>query len=158
MDVQVYTQCTYQKCSFEILVENMGRVNYGTHIFDKKGLLDGMRLGPQYHFGWEMLSLPMEDLSGIQWSDNADGPRFLRGTLNISETPKDTFLKLDGFSKGFVLVNGFNIGRYYVPAGPQKTLYIPAPLLRQGENEIIVFESDSFHSPIVEFVDAPDLG
>ena len=142
----------------EILVENMGRVNYGTHIFDKKGLLDGVRLGPQFHFGWEMLPLPMEDLSNLQWTNEADGPRFLRGNLQIGETPKDTFLKLDGFTKGFVLVNGFNIGRYYNPPGPQKTLYIPAPLLRQGENEIIVFESDSFHSPTVEFVDVPDLG
>ena len=68
------------------------------------------------------------------------------------------FLKLDSFTKGFVLVNGFNVGRYYTPAGPQKTLYIPAPLLKQGENEIIVFESDSFHSPTVEFVDTPELG
>ena len=129
-----------------------------TFLKKRKGLLDGVRLGPQYHFGWEMLRLPMEDLSGLRWSAEADGPRFLRGNLQIGETPKDTFLKLDGFTKGFVLVNGFNIGRYYNPPGPQKTLYIPAPLLRQGENEIIVFESDSFHSPIVEAVDAPDLG
>lgn len=157
-DKMPLTLAAGETAKLEILVENMGRVNYGTHIFDKKGLLDGVRLGPQYHFGWEMLRLPMEDLSTLCWSDSADGPRFLRGTLNISEAPKDTFLKLDGFTKGFVLVNGFNIGRYYIPAGPQKTLYIPAPLLRQGENEIIVFESDSFHSPIVEFVDAPDLG
>ena len=136
----------------------MGRVNYGSKLLDKKGLLDGVRLGPQFHFGWEMLPLPMEDLSNLQWTDEADGPRFLRGWLSIDETPKDTFLKLDNFTKGFVLVNGFNIGRFYTPAGPQKTLYIPAPLLKQGENEIIVFESDSFHSPTVEFVDTPELG
>ena len=142
----------------EILVENMGRVNYGNKLLDKKGLLDGVRLGPQFHFGWEMLCLPMEDLSALQWTDKADGPRFLRGTLHISETPRDTFLKLDGFTKGFVLINGFNIGRYYNPAGPQKTLYVPAPLLRQGGNEVIVFESDDFHSPVVEFVDRPELG
>ena len=55
-------------------------------------------------------------------------------------------------------INGFNIGRFYTPAGPQKTLYVPAPLLRQGENEIIVFESDDLHSPVVEFVDTPELG
>ena len=100
----------------------------------------------------------MEDLSALRWSDTADGPRFLRGTLTISETPKDTFLRLDDFTKGFVLINGFNLGRYYTPAGPQKTLYVPAPLLKQGGNEIIVFESDGFHSPVVEFVDVPDLG
>ena len=142
----------------EILVENMGRVNYGSKLLDKKGLLDGVRLGPQFHFGWEMLPLTMDDLSALQWSGTADGPRFLRGTLTISETPRDTFLRLDDFTKGFVLINGFNIGRFYTPAGPQKTLYVPAPLLKQGENEIIVFESDDFHSPVVEFVDQPDLG
>ena len=142
----------------ELLVENMGRINYGTDLLDRKGLLDGVRLGQQYHFGWEMLPLPMEDLSALRWSNTADGPRFLRGTLTISETPKDTFLRLDSFTKGFVLINGFNIGRFYTPAGPQKTLYVPAPLLKQGDNEIIVFESDGFHSAAVEFVDKPDLG
>ncbi len=142
----------------EILVENMGRVNYGTKLFDKKGLLDGVRLGQQFHFGWEMLCLPMEDLSTLAWSADAEGPRFLRGTLNIPEAPKDTFLKLPGFTKGFVRINGFNIGRYYNPAGPQRTLYVPAPLLRSGENEILVFESDGFHSAAVVFVDKPELG
>ena len=58
----------------------------------------------------------------------------------------------------FVLINAINIGRYYNPAGPQQTLYIPAPLLHEGENEIIVFESDGFNEPVVEFVDAPELG
>ena len=54
-------------------------------------------------------------------------------------------------------VNGFNIGRYFNPAGPQKTLYVPAPLLREGENEIVVFESDGYEKPVVELVDQSDL-
>ena len=157
-DPMVLTVAAGETAKLEILVENMGRVNYGSKLLDKKGLLDGVRLGPQFHFGWEMLCLPMDDLSPLRWSDAAEGPRFLRGTLTISETPKDTFLRLDNFTKGFVLINGFNLGRYYTPAGPQKTLYVPAPLLKQGGNEIIVFESDDFHSPVVEFVDVPDLG
>ena len=157
-DPMVLTVAAGETAKLVILVENMGRVNYGNKLLDKKGLLDGVRLGPQFHFGWEMLCLPMDDLSPLRWSDAAEGPRFLRGTLTISETPKDTFLRLDDFTRGFVLINGFNLGRYYTPAGPQKTLYVPAPLLKQGENEIIVFESDDFHSPVVEFVDVPDLG
>jgi len=147
-----------EEAKLEILVENMGRINYGTELLDKKGLLDGVRLSGQFHFGWEMLCLPMEDLSGLQWSASAAGPRFLRGRLTISEPPRDTFLRLDGFTKGFVLINGFNIGRYYNPAGPQRTLYVPAPLLKKGGNEIIVFESDGFDQPVVEFVDQPELG
>ena len=157
-DPMPLTLAAGQTARLEILVENMGRVNYGSKLLDKKGLLDGVRLDMQYHFGWEMYCLPMEDLSGLQWSDTASGPRFLKGTLTIDEAPKDTFLRLDHFTRGFVLINGFNIGRFYTPAGPQKTLYVPAPLLRQGENEIIVFESDDLHSPLVEFVDTPELG
>jgi beta-galactosidase len=57
-----------------------------------------------------------------------------------------------------VTVNGFNIGRFYNSAGPQKTLYIPAPLLRKGANEIIVFESDRCDAPTVTFVDVPEIG
>lgn len=157
-DPMVLTVAAGQTARLEILVENMGRVNYGSKLLDKKGLLDGVRLGPQFHFGWEMLCLPMDDISPLRWSDAAEGPRFLRGTLTIGETPKDTFLRLDDFTKGFVLINGFNLGRYYTPAGPQKTLYVPAPLLKQGGNEIVVFESDEFHRPVVEFVDKPELG
>ena len=81
-----------------------------------------------------------------------------QGMLKIVDKPADTFIRLDGFEKGFVMVNGCNIGRYYNSAGPQKTLYIPAPLLREGENEIIVFESDCCRAPMVTFVDAPILG
>jgi beta-galactosidase len=82
----------------------------------------------------------------------------MKGSLEISGAPADTFLRLDGFTKGFVTVNGFNIGRYFNSAGPQRTLYIPAPLLRQGSNEIIVFETDGFEKPVLTFTDVPDLG
>lgn len=60
--------------------------------------------------------------------------------------------------EGYCLVNGFNIGRYFNSAGPQKTLYIPAPLLKTGDNEIIVFETDNCADPVVEFVDSAELG
>ena len=83
---------------------------------------------------------------------------FVNSTFAIEGNPRDTFLKLDGFTKGFVIINGHNIGRYFNPAGPQKTLYVPAPFLHEGENEITVFESDKMTSPYVEFVDTPELG
>jgi beta-galactosidase len=61
----------------------------------------------------------MTDLSGLRYTQNAktelDGPIFLRGKLNVEGAPKDTFLKLDGFTKGFVVINGRNIGRYFNP-------------------------------------------
>ena len=67
-------------------------------------------------------------------------------------------MKLSDFTKGFVTINGFNLGRYW-EIGPQQTLYVPASVLRDGENEIIVFESDGLKGePVVEFVDKPILG
>ena len=67
-------------------------------------------------------------------------------------------MRLDGFTKGVVFVNGFNIGRYFNPAGPQKTLYVPAPMLKNGDNEIVVFETDHSDRSSVTFLDEPDLG
>ena len=145
----------------EILVENLGRVNYGSKLLDCKGLLDGVRLGSQFHFGWDMYCLTMENMSGLAWqpAEAWNGlPQFLRGSLHIEGTPRDTFLRLPEFSKGFCMVNGFHIGRYWNTAGPQKTLYVPAPLLKQGDNEIIVFETDGFGEPVICFEEAPDLG
>ena len=145
--------------TLEILVENMGRVNYGIHLLDKKGILGGVRLGQRYHFGWEMYPLTMDDLSGLVWGEQSgfEKPTFLRGNLHLDEQPKDTYIRLDGFTKGFATVNGFNIGRYFNPAGPQKTLYVPAPLLKQGDNEIVVFESDGYTDSAISFVDVPQL-
>ena len=150
-----------QTVKLDILVENMGRVNYGPRLFDRKGILDGIRFGNRYHFGWQHTCLPMDDLSCLAWQPVIawEGtPQFLKGHLEITDTPADTFLRLDGFTKGFVTVNGFHIGRYYNSAGPQKTLYVPAPLLKTGRNEIIVFETDGFEEPCITFLDAPDLG
>ncbi len=145
----------------DILVENMGRVNYGPKLFDQKGIIGGIRLGQRFHFGWDHYPMTMDELGGLSWRTAPIPPAlpaFFRGTLTIEGTPADTFVRLDGFTKGFVKINGFNIGRYYNPAGPQKTLYIPAPLLRQGDNEILVFETDECSSPTVTFTDTPDLG
>ncbi len=144
----------------DILVENMGRVNYGPKLRDRKGI-HGVRYGFQHHFGWQMYPLEMKDLSGLKFSPaekSGNKPVFLKGTLKINGTPCDTFLRLDGFTKGFVTVNGHNLGRYFNPAGPQKTLYVPAPFLKEGDNQVIVFESDSYTDNTIEFFDTPDLG
>lgn len=146
----------------DILCENMGRVNYGPHLCDRKGI-HGVRLDGQYHFGWEMYPLPMTDLSRLSYrplpADTSPAcPAFLRGKWQIAEEPRDTFLLLDGFQKGFVMVNGHNLGRYFNAAGPQKTLYVPAPFLIRGENEIVVFESDGTDRLTVTFLDRPILG
>lgn len=144
--------------TLDVLVENMGRVNYGPKMWDHKGTND-IRIGNQRHFGWDIYPLKMKDLSNLVYEDTAkfSTPVFLKGELKIEGAPNDTFLRLDGFKKGFVAINGFNLGRYY-EIGPTKTLYVPAPILKSGKNEIVVFETDGYDTPVIEFVDTPDLG
>lgn len=144
----------------DILVENMGRVNYGRKLRDEKGLTGGVRLGQRYHFGWSMTPMPLDDLAGLRyapWETGVDAPTFLRGRFPVTD-PADTFLRLDGFTKGVAFINGFNLGRYWNPAGPQKTLYLPAPLLRAGENELVIFELEHSEGNRVLLTDTPDLG
>lgn len=49
-------------------------------------------------------------------------------------------MAMPGWAKGVAFVNGFNLGWYWPQAGPQMTLYIPGPMLRDGENELILLE------------------
>lgn len=151
-----------ESVKMDILLENMGRINYGPEMSDRKGMA-GIRFGQQNHYGWDMYRLEMtpDQLAEIEYVPNDGGvdvSSFMRGSLCIDGEPKDTFIRLDGFHHGFVVVNGFNLGRYYNDAGPQKTLFCPAPMLKSGENEIIVFEMDSCDRNEIEFTDVPDLG
>lgn len=157
-----------ESATFDILCENMGRVNYGPHLLDRKGIrdvrfYDQWQCGP-FHFGWTMYPLEMNNLENLTFRPIEEGtipsktPTFFRATLSIEEEPADTFLRLDGFHKGFACVNGHNLGRYFNDATPQKTLYLPAPFLKKGENEIIVFESDGTETGFISFLDTPDLG
>ena len=152
-----------ESVKMDILVENMGRINYGPEMRDRKGMV-GIRFGQQNHYGWDMYPLTMEpeQLGKIPFraksGEGIEKSSFLRGTLVIEGEPRDTFIRLDGFHHGFVAVNGFNLGRYYNDAGPQKTLYCPAPMLREGGNEIIVFEMDTCDRNEIEFTDTPELG
>ena len=141
-----------------ILVENMGRVNFGPKMMRKKGIAGRLLLGNKIHFAWKVYPLEMNDLGKLDYSKNVSGKSvFYRGSFELDETA-DTFLRLDHFTKGFVILNGFNLGRYW-EIGPQKTLYVPASLLKKGKNEIIVFDSDGIKStPEIEFTDKPDLG
>lgn len=146
----------------DILLENMGRVNYGVHLCDRKGI-SKLRIERQFQYGFDMIPMEMtaKDLAKIRYGavHPSDGrPCFLRGVLRVDGEPADSFVRLDGFHHGFVAVNGFNLGRYDNDAGPQKTLYCPASVLRRGENEVVVFETDGFDKPFVTFTDTPDLG
>ena len=149
-----------EEATLDILVENMGRINYGPMLRDRKGL-SGVRFERQYHFGWDMYPLHMDNLDRLKYRPVSTlkdaSPVFLRGEFELVGKPKDTFLRLDGFRKGFVTVNGINIGRFWNDEGPQKTLYLPAPFLKSGKNEIVVFESDGTSSLTVKLCDTPEL-
>lgn len=141
-----------------ILVENMGRANFGPKMMRKKGIAGRCLLGEnKIHFNWTVYTLPMDNLDKVVYGGKIEEPtRFYKGKFYIDE-PCDTFLLTDNFKKGFVTLNGFNLGRYW-EIGPQKTLYVPASLLKSGENEIVIFESDGIKGDAqVEFVDTPIL-
>jgi beta-galactosidase len=95
-------------------------------------------------------------VSAAEEAPSGGEPAFYRGTFDISERA-DTFLRLDGWTKGCVFLNGFHLGRYW-NRGPQRTLYIPAPLLRNGVNELIVFELHGTDRLSVTLTDRADLG
>ncbi len=142
-----------------VLCENMGRTNFGPKMMRKKGIAGRCLIDDRIHFHWDVYPLPMDNLDRLVF-DNRDfneKSAFYKGSFLIDEC-KDTFLKLDNFTKGFVVINGFNLGRYW-EIGPQKTLYVPAGILKTGKNEIVIFESDGIKGePEVEFCDKPVLG
>jgi beta-galactosidase len=147
-----------KKNILEIFVENMGRVNYGKHLKDKKGIIDNLWIGNQYWFHWDVYSLnPDEEAVSFIEGNDERFPRFYKGELSI-EAPADTFIDLEGWMKGNVWVNGFNLGRYWVTEGPQKRLYLPGPLLKKGKNEILLIELEGTDAHSINLVDEPNLG
>src|SRR5699024_11182748 len=129
----------------DILVENMGRVNYGHKLLagtQHKGIRTGVMSDLHFMLDWEQFSIDFsEPLSidyGKEWIENT--PSFYRYTFDIEEA-EDTFINMENFGKGIVLINGFNIGRFW-EVGPTLSLYVSKNLLKTGENEIIVFETE----------------
>ncbi|PKN98886.1 MAG: beta-galactosidase [Chloroflexi bacterium HGW-Chloroflexi-4] len=125
----------------DILVENMGRVNFGPELMDRKGILGGVILNGHYVFDWEVFCLPLDDLSALEFANTENvmnEPAFYRAAFMVDQ-PLDTFLKLPGWEKGVAWVNGFNLGRYW-KVGPQQALYVPATVLKPGKNELTLFE------------------
>lgn len=126
----------------EIFTEGMGRINFAHSMIDRKGITDRVILNGMTLMNWEVRGYPMSD--GYVESLEATAVEmtrpgvFFRGTLKLDERA-DTFIDMTNFVKGFVWVNGHNLGRYW-EIGPQTRLYCPASWLRDGENEIIVFD------------------
>uniref|UniRef100_A0A5B7BUK6 Beta-galactosidase n=1 Tax=Davidia involucrata TaxID=16924 RepID=A0A5B7BUK6_DAVIN len=179
----------YKKCdsniSLFVLVENMGRVNYGPYMFDRKGILSSVYLDGKLLHRWKMLSIPFHNLNEVQkinpviWvayseftkisatkkskdkSENSSKePAFYAGRFVVDNTKqiKDTFISFHGWGKGIAFVNEINIGRFWPSFGPQCNLYVPAPVLQHGENVVVILELDSPSSElVVSSIDQPDF-
>ena len=143
-----------------ILVENMGRVNYGAKLRDRKGITEGIGFGNNFVYHWQNYPLPLTDISGLEFKEGVDAfdgtPVFLKAEIEIDECC-DTFVKLPTFTKGIIIVNGFVLSRYW-NVGPQQSAYLPAPFLKKGKNEIVVLELEGFEKPFVLLDDEMDIG
>lgn len=168
-NVPVRFRVTEDKMRLDILAENMGRICFGYKIPDeKKGILNCVRLKAYNPKGqcigyeafvtnWEIRSLPMtgELLKSCYVPESVEDdrvqPRIYRGKFSAvpgTDTCLD-FVKTHTMKKGFVCVNGFNLGRYW-EIGPQETLYIPGELLKE-ENILEIFElygEDRYPEPV----------
>lgn len=145
--------------SLDILMENMGRVNFGPRLeHQRKGIDQCVQINGHMHNHWKQYPLPLDNVGKIDFSKEylENTPSFYKFTFEAEELG-DTFLDFEGWGKGCVFVNGFNIGRFW-EIGPQKRLYIPAPLLKAGTNEIIVFETDGKVKDSITLKDEPDVG
>jgi beta-galactosidase len=141
--------------TLELLVENMGRVNYGPGLMDRKGIAGGVTFDWQFQIGWEVHPLPLNDLTKLTYKKApVECPAFFRGSFEVGE-PADTFLALPGWTKGLAWINGICLGRYW-QRGPQQSLYVPAPFLRQGKNELVVLELHGCQQAVVELIDHRD--
>jgi beta-galactosidase len=126
--------------TLDILVENLGRINFGPKLRDdRKGITESVKLGGRELTGWDIYPIPMNDLGSLQFKKGpAQGPAFYRGTIDLGHTG-DTFLELSKLGMGVAWVNGRNLGRFW-NIGPQQTLYVPGAWLKNGRNEIIMFD------------------
>nr|KAF6495011.1 galactosidase beta 1 like [Rousettus aegyptiacus] len=153
----------------DVLLENMGRLSFGSNHSDFKGLLEPPILGQRILTQWLMFPLKVDKL--VKWwfplqllkrsrPQTPSGPTFYSTTFKILDSGGDTFLFLPGWTKGQVWINGFNLGRYWTKWGPQQTLYVPRPLLlpRGALNKITLLELENVPSPPqIQFLDSPIL-
>jgi len=145
----------------DILVEPMGRINFGAEMLDHKGLIAPVKLDGAELKDWRIFNLPLDDkmVGSLKFkpapffayngviSGYGDAyanylkslsPAFWRGEFTLGKAG-DTFLDLRGWSKGVLWVNGHCLGRFW-NIGPSQTAYAPGCWLRAGKNEIVILD------------------
>ncbi|MEV5656413.1 beta-galactosidase [Streptomyces sp. NPDC052291] len=141
----------------ELWVESLGRVNYGPRLGEPKGITGGVLHERQYLHGVRARALRLDAfdepgaVAGVPFVpvDGEGWAGLYRGTFDVAAGADHAGLGLPGWTRGFVWVNGFCLGRYW-SAGPQHTLYVPGPVLRDGVNEVWVLETEGAGAPFVE--------
>ncbi|MEY4386761.1 MAG: hypothetical protein RLY20_2044 [Verrucomicrobiota bacterium] len=129
-----------------ILVEAMGRVNFGTEVHDRKGLEGPIKFtsakSTETLTNWNIYKLPLDEkmLAKLSYRGGlfSNTPAFYRATVSIDK-PGDTWLDMRPWGKGYAWVNGHNLGRYW-NIGPQQTMYIPGAWLKNGKNEVVILD------------------
>ncbi len=126
----------------DLLVEPMGRVNFGAEMADRKGVTGPVKLGGTALTGWQVFRLPLDApmLDGLKYRTGAaDGtPAFWLAAVELA-APADTFLDLRAWGKGVVWVNSHCLGRFW-NIGPTQTAYAPGCWLRKGRNDIVIWD------------------
>ena len=140
----------------KILVEAMGRINFGRAIKDYKGITENVILtseqdGHELTWNlkkWNIFIIPDNLATAVRALESAKrnsltamsfkGSGYYRGYFDLKK-PGDTFLNMEAWGKGQVYVNGHAIGRFW-SIGPQQTLYVPGCWLKKGRNEVIVLD------------------
>uniref|UniRef100_A0A0P4VXC2 Uncharacterized protein n=1 Tax=Scylla olivacea TaxID=85551 RepID=A0A0P4VXC2_SCYOL len=142
-----------------VVVESQGRISTGFHMDDFKGITSNATLNGHILEGWNMTAIPLTDTSilpdaplrslhhpPVTPGTPSGGLTFYRGIFTVPDEdphPLNTFLRLDGWSKGVAWVNRFCLGRYWPEVGPQITLYVPWSILKRGQNELLLLELES---------------
>lgn len=131
------------KVTLDILVENMGRINFGKYLLqNKKGITGEVLFNGKAMSNWKMYRFPFDKINTIKYADHylaaQNHPSVNRGTFQLNK-PGDTYLDMRNWGKGIAWVNGHNLGKYW-SIGPQQTLYVPIEWLKKGKNEIVILE------------------
>lgn len=143
--------------TLDVVVESFSRINFGGALpGERKGLPTGLLLDGQPIRGWKHARYPLTSAPRAT-SIRAAGPSIWAGDFQLGSAG-DTFLDTRGWGRGFVWINGRNLGRYW-NIGPQQTLYVPASWLRTGKNEVVVLQCEpgAFQTPTLEGLREPIL-
>jgi beta-galactosidase len=146
------------KATIDILVENLGRINFGPNLLkNEKGITNKVLLNGKLLTNWQMFSLPMKTVHQTRYNNQSKPgvPAIKRGAFTLQETG-DTYLDMRSWGKGSVWINGHHLGRYW-QIGPQQTLYVPAEWLKKGNNEIVVFELNKTEQRTISGLEKPVL-